>query len=44
MPKPGKFEPFDYNEVYPRYAGTDFGQQMFDWQERINMERMRKER
>jgi Xaa-Pro aminopeptidase len=33
-----------YNEVYPKYAGRSFGRQMCDWQERIDMNRMRRER
>jgi Xaa-Pro aminopeptidase len=37
-------EGFLYNEEYPKYARATFGLQMTDTRERVDMERMRKER
>ena len=33
-----------YDSVYQQYAGRSFGRQMSDWQERVDMNRMRAER
>ncbi|MBO8182428.1 MAG: aminopeptidase P family protein [Archaeoglobus sp.] len=41
----GELDPYVvYNEVYPQYDGRCFGRQIVDFRERINMDRMRKER